>query len=69
MLLNTASCSGTLNAGLYCVIVCYYQLEHDTVFGAIVDNLFRLEFLGTVNVQVVDLSSSEDGELFEKRER
>jgi len=26
--------NGALNAGMHCVIVCYYHLGHDIVFGA-----------------------------------
>jgi len=44
-------------------------IGHNIVFGAIVDNLFRLEFLSTVYLQVANLSANEGDKLFEKRKR
>ena len=64
VLLDAAN--GTLNTGLHSVIICYNQFEHNTVFCAIVDDLFRLKFLSIVCSQEGNLSVSEGVELFEQ---
>ena len=61
MLFNAAN--GTFHVGLHFVIVCYHQLEHDIVFGAIFFDLFRLELYSTVYAQVTNISASKGDEL------
>jgi len=64
VLLDAAN--GTLNTGFHSVIICHNKFERNIVFGAIVDDLFKLKFLSIVCSQEGNLSANEGVELFEQ---